>query len=86
MMLLLSRDLLQKGMPIQSDQNDDHCLAVTCHTRDFKGYVDELKGHADRSSGRAAFTAQGFDLDLYEAQTRGLITEVLNLMAMAPRR
>jgi hypothetical protein len=86
MMMLLSRELLQQGASLQTDQNYDHCLAVTCQVEHMNGYVDALEGYAAAPEGLAAFTTQGFDLELYEGDTRALIAEVLELMAAAPRR
>jgi mono/diheme cytochrome c family protein len=86
MMMLLSRDLLQKGAWLQDDQNFDHCLAVTCQTQAMNGYVSSLKTYAASSTGKTAFGAQGFDLPLYQDDTGRLIAEVLDLMAKAPRR
>jgi Cytochrome C oxidase, cbb3-type, subunit III len=86
MMMLLSRDLLQQGHALQSDQNDDHCLAVTCQTGQLNGYVDGLKAIAAKPSEQTALTAQGFDFKLYETDTRTLVAEVLALMARAPKK
>jgi hypothetical protein len=86
MLMLLRRDLLQKGAVLQEDQNFDHCLATTCQTGQMKGFVDGLRAQVSTPAARAALTAQGFDVDLYETDTRRLIGEVLDLMAKAPKR
>jgi hypothetical protein len=52
----------------------------------MNGYVNSLRTYAGTATGKAAFTARGFDLDLYEANTRLLIAEVLDLIAKAPKR
>jgi hypothetical protein len=85
-MMLLRRDLLQKGAALQEDQNFDHCLAVTCQTGEMRGYVTSLRAHAATAAGKAALAAQAFDLALYQDDTGRLIAEVLDLMAKAPRR
>ncbi len=86
MMMLLSKELLQQGKAISSDQNDDHCLGLTCQVRSMSGYVDGLKSIAAQNGGRAALLAQGFDVDLYEGSTRALMAEVQLLLEKAPRR
>jgi len=85
-MMLLSRDMLQKGNAIQSDQNDDHCLSVTCQTGEMFGFVDQLKSMQNNASDKATLTAQGFDFNLYETNTRALLSEVQGLLAKAPRK
>jgi len=85
-MMLLSRDMLQKGNAIQSDQNDDHCLSVTCQTGEMFGFVDQLKNMQNNASDKATLTAQGFDFNLYETNTRALLSEVQGLLAKAPRK
>ncbi len=86
MMMLISQDQLKKGMPLQQDQNDDHCLSVICQTRALRGYVNDLKAQTAKASARAAYEAKGFDLNLYETQTASLIADVLARMEAAPRR
>lgn len=85
MMMLLSRDLLQQGMALQNDQNDDHCLAVTCQTGRLNGYVDGLRTIATNPTDKATLITQGFDFNLYESDTRQLLADVLDRMAKAPR-
>ncbi len=79
MLLLLSREQLQQGMAVEADQNYDHCLSVICQVEQTLGYVDGLQGHAE------GLATQGFDLELYEADTRILIGEVVDLMNAAPQ-
>jgi mono/diheme cytochrome c family protein len=85
-MMLLSRELLQKGAALQMDQNYDHCLAVTCQTGEMNGYIKSLATYATNAAGKAALAAQGFDLALYNEDTGRLLKEVQDLMAKAPRR
>ncbi len=86
MMMLMSEDLLKKGMTIQQDQNDDHCLSVLCQLREMRNYTNDLKTQAATAGGKAAYEKAGFDLSLYQNDTNALVDRVLNLLAAAPRQ
>ncbi|GEM_PF-913430 len=85
-LMLLSRELLQAGTPLQTAQNYDHCLSVICQTEEMYGYVNDLKKFADDPTRSAALAAQGFDMAFYETETRKLLDEVVALMKAAPKR
>ena len=85
-LLLLSRELLQAGTPLQADQNYDHCLSVICQTEEMYGYVNDLKKFADDPTRSAALAAQGLDMAFYNTDTRKLLDEVVALMKAAPKR
>ncbi len=86
MMLLISRDLLESGMALQQDQDEDHCLSVLCQISATNGYVNDLKMQSTKPSATAAYAAANFDLKLYGDSTGALIADVLALMKQAPRR
>ncbi|MDX2024505.1 MAG: cytochrome c [Deltaproteobacteria bacterium] len=86
MMLLISQDLLKSGMPIQTEQNSDHCLSLFCNYGEMRGFTSDLKAQASKASAKAIYDAQGFDLDLYMKDTDALLTNVEALATKAPRR
>ncbi|MGL4575396.1 MAG: c-type cytochrome [Burkholderiaceae bacterium] len=86
MFLLVQRDLLLKGAPVNEPGGfASGCTGVGCQVDSWYQYIRDLKGTLGNPDGRATmagFTQQ--DIDLYVTDTEKLMTEVLGLIAKAP--